>query len=59
MDEREEEGLYLLSCFWKEVAKRVVEFAVKHYKLNDEEASVLREKYLSGNSYQIRLIDED
>ena len=59
MDDREEEGLYLLSCYWKEVAKRVVEFAITHYKLNDEQASLLRIKYLSGNSYQIRLVDED
>lgn len=58
MDEREEEGLYLLSCYWLEVAKRTVEFAISHYNLSDEEAKVLRKKYLTPGSYRIRLIDE-
>jgi hypothetical protein len=59
MDEREEEGLYLVSCYWKEVAKRAVEFAIQHYKLDDEQAEFLRKKYLAPNSYQITLVDED
>ena len=59
MDAREEEGLYLLSCYWMELSKRVVEFAITFYKLNDEESEFLREKYLKPGSYQIRLVDED
>ncbi len=59
MDEREEEGLYLLSCYWMEIAKRVVEFSIQFYKLSDEEAELLRSKYLKPGSYQIRLVDED
>jgi hypothetical protein len=59
MDEREEEGLYLLSCYWMEIAKRTVEFAIQYYKLSEEDAKCLREKYLKPGSYQIRLIDED
>jgi hypothetical protein len=59
MDSREEEGLYLLSCYWMNVSKRVVDFAISFYKLNEEEAELLRKKYLNPGSYQIRLIDED
>ncbi len=59
MDEREEEGVYLLSCYWMEIAKRVVEFAIQHYKVSDEEAATLRATYLKPGSYQIRLVDED
>jgi hypothetical protein len=59
MDDREEEGLYLLSCYWMELSKRVVEFAITFYHLNDEEAALLRTKYLKPGSYQIRLVDED
>jgi hypothetical protein len=58
MDDREEEGLYLLSCYWMEIAKRVVDFAIQHYKLSGEEAEALRAKYLKPGSYQIRLVDE-
>jgi hypothetical protein len=58
MDDREEEGLYLLSCYWMEIAKRVVDFAIQHYKLSSEEAENLRAKYLKPGSYQIRLVDE-
>ena len=59
MDSREEEGLYLLSCYWMELSKRVVEFAISFYKLNDEDANFLRAKYLKPGCYQIRLVDED
>jgi hypothetical protein len=59
MDSREEEGLYLLSCYWMNVSKRVVDFAISFYKLNEEEAELLRKKYLNPGSYQIRLVDED
>jgi hypothetical protein len=59
MDTREEEGLYLLSCYWMELSKRLVDFAISFYKLNYEEANVLRSKYLNPGCYQIRLIDED
>jgi hypothetical protein len=59
MDEREEEGLYLLSCYWMEIAKRVVEFAIQHYNLSEEDADTLRANYLKPGSYQIRLVDED
>jgi hypothetical protein len=59
MDDREEEGLYLLSCYWMEIAKRVVDFAIQHYKLSDEQAETLRAKYLKPGSYQIRLVNED
>ena len=58
MDTREEEGLYLLSCYWMEISKRVVDFAISFYKLNEEEAETLRQKYLKPGSYQIRLVDE-
>lgn len=59
MDTREEEGLYLLSCYWMELSKRLVDFAISFYKLNDEEAELLRSKYLKAGCYQIRLVDED
>lgn len=59
MDSREEEGLYLLSCYWMDVSKRIVDFAISFYKLNEDEAEILRKKYLNPGSYQIRLIDED
>lgn len=59
MDSREEEGLYLLSCYWMDLSKRVVEFAISFYKLDDEEAELLRKRYLKPGSYQIRLVDED
>lgn len=59
MDSREEEGLYLLSCYWMELSKRTVEFAISFYKLNEEESKFLREKYLKPGSYQIRLVDEN
>ena len=59
MDDREEEGLDLLSCFWMEVAKRTVDFAISFYHLSDDEAKLLRKKYLKPGSYQIRLVDED
>ena len=58
MDDREEEGLYLLSCYWMEIAKRVVDFAIQYYTLSDEEADTLRATYLKPGSYQIRLVDE-
>jgi hypothetical protein len=58
MDDREEEGLYLLSCYWMEIAKRVVDFAIQHYSLSEEEAKTLRLKYLKPGSYQIRLVDD-
>lgn len=58
MDTREEEGLYLLSCYWMEIAKRVVEFAIQYYNLSEEDANTLRAKYLKPGSYQIRLVDE-
>lgn len=59
MDDREEEGLYLLSCYWMEIAKRVVEFAIQYYNLSEEDALQLRSNYLKPGSYQIRLVDED
>jgi hypothetical protein len=59
MDTREEEGLYLLSCYWMELSKRVVDFAIRFYKLDEEQAELLRSKYLNPGSYQIRLVDED
>ena len=58
MDDREEEGLYLLSCYWMEIATRVVDFAIQHYSLSEEEAKILRLKYLKPGSYQIRLVDD-
>ncbi len=59
MNDREEEGHYLLSCYWMEVAKRVVEFAITFYKLSEEDATMLRDQYLKPSSYQIRLVNED
>ena len=57
MESRTEEGRYLLSCFWMEYATRVVSFVIDHYNLSEEEAKLLREKYLQADSYRIVLVD--
>lgn len=57
MEDRCEEGHYLLYCLWMEVAKRTVEFAIEHYKLDDTEAQKLRELFLKPDSYRIDLVN--
>ncbi len=57
MDTRCEEGYYLLHCMWMELAKRVVEFAIDYYKLDDTEAEKLRKQFLKPDSYRIHLIN--
>jgi hypothetical protein len=42
-----------------ELSKRVVDFAISFYKLDEEQAELIRSKYLNPASYQIRLVDED
>jgi hypothetical protein len=57
MESRTEEGRFLLSCFWMDYAKRIVDFAIQHFHLSEEEAVILREKYLQADSYRIVLVD--
>lgn len=57
MEDRSEEGHYLLHCLWMELAKRVVEFAIDYYKLDNEEAETLRKHFLKPDSYRIHLVN--
>jgi len=55
-DEREEEGRYILHCLWLSYARKVIEKAIRLYKLNDKAALALHEQFLKPGSYKIRLI---
>jgi hypothetical protein len=55
-DEREEEGRYILHCLWLSYARKVIEKAIRLYKLDDKAALALHEQFLKPGSYKIRLI---
>ena len=55
MDQRTEEGVKLLESLWYEVANRLVNLAIKVYKLDSEQAKALKDVYLLGNNYQVQL----
>ena len=57
MENRCEEGHYLLHCLWMELAKRTVEFAITYYKLDETEATKLRDRFLKPDSYRIVLVN--
>jgi hypothetical protein len=55
MDSRITEGLELLESIWFSLACRVVEAAIRVYKLNAEQAAALREVYLKPNQFRVLL----
>lgn len=55
MDPRTEEGITLIENVWYETAVRLVNLAIKVYKLDSEQASALRDVYLRPNDYQVSL----
>ena len=55
MDLRTEEGITLIENVWYETAVRLVNLAIKIYKLDSEQASALRDVYLRPNDYQVTL----
>jgi len=55
-DEREEEGRYILHCLWLSYARKVIEKAIRLYKLDDKAALALHEQFLKPGSYKIHLI---
>ena len=57
MDPRTEEGITLLESVWYETAIRLVNLAIKIYKLDSEQAAALRDVYLRPNDYQVTLRD--
>ncbi len=58
MNDREEEGLYILSCLWMTVARKLVDHAATFYSLSDIERKSLYDRFLKPGSYQIHLVDE-
>ncbi len=55
MDSRLRTGSRFLEMLWYFTADRIVNEAIKYYKLNDECAEALRRKYLRPGDYTIKI----
>lgn len=47
------DGKIFLSCVWEDIARRVVETAVRVYELSPEQAAALRTAFLCRVQYSV------
>lgn len=47
------DGKIFLTCVWEDIARRVVETAVRVYELSPEQATALRTAFLSRVQYSV------
>ena len=52
-DTRMRDGKIFLSCVWEDIARRVVETAVRVYELSPEQAAALRTAFLCRVQYSV------
>ena len=50
-----QEGVDILESIWYLIAVSIVDMAITSYKLDDSQASALREVYLKQNNYYVTL----
>ena len=56
MNNEIEEGIEILESIWYLTAVKIVELAIQTYKLNEEQASALKDVFLKQNNYYVKLI---
>lgn len=53
MNNEIEEGIEILESIWYLTAVKIVELAIQTYKLNEEQASALKDVFLKQNNYYV------
>lgn len=56
MDNELQEGIEILESMWYLTAVKIVNLAIQVYKLNDEQATALKDVFLKQNDYHVDLI---